>query len=147
MMSCDYWLNSDNLAVINEFWQFVKAIYQQSPIAFNRVFPVQNLIDLMVKISENKDTTCCAFHRESFDLFYQGGVQDPAKLKPSLTGQWVMVERASSLEHADENPFSAPKPEMAVKTSAHDIDKYLSPIAGVLEGVLTCGGNEILDQI
>lgn len=74
MMSCDYWLNSDNLTVINEFWQFVKAIYQQSPIAFNRVFPVQNLIDLMVKISENKDTTCCAFHRESFDLFYQGGV-------------------------------------------------------------------------
>lgn len=58
-----------------------------------------------------------------------------------------MVERASSLEHAEENPFSAPKPEMAVKTSAHDIDKYLSPIAGVLEGVLTCGGNEILDQI
>ena len=59
-----------------------------------------------------------------------------------------MVERASSLEQADENPFSAPKPELpAAKTSAHDIDKYLSPIAGVLEGVLTCGGNEILDQI
>lgn len=27
MMSCDYWMNSDNLEVINEFWQFVKAIY------------------------------------------------------------------------------------------------------------------------
>lgn len=40
MMSCDYWLNSDNLEVINEFWQFVKAIYQQSPVAFNRVFSI-----------------------------------------------------------------------------------------------------------
>ena len=48
----------------------MKAIYQQSPVAFNRVFSIQNLVDLMVKISENKDTTCCGFHRESFDVFY-----------------------------------------------------------------------------
>ena len=30
-------------------------------------------------------------------------------------------------------------------TNIHQIDKYLGPIAGVLEGVLTSGGNEVLD--
>lgn len=32
-------------------------------------------------------------------------------------------------------------------SKTHDIEKYLRPIAGVLEGVLTSGGNEVLDQI
>ena len=31
------------------------------------------------------------------------------------------------------------------KTNTHNIDKYLAPIAGVLEGVLTSGGSEVLE--
>jgi hypothetical protein len=27
MQSSDYWLNTDNIEVINEYWLFVKAIY------------------------------------------------------------------------------------------------------------------------
>ena len=33
------------------------------------------------------------------------------------------------------------------KQRIHHLDRYLAPIAGVLEGVLTSGGNEVLDQI
>lgn len=33
------------------------------------------------------------------------------------------------------------------KQKIHHLDKYLAPIAGVLEGVLTSGGNEVLDHI
>jgi hypothetical protein len=29
----------------------------------------------------------------------------------------------------------------------HNIEKYLAPIAGVLEGILTSGGNEVLEHI
>ena len=66
MMSSDYWINTDSIEVINEFWLFVKAIYQQNPIAYNKIFNISNLIDLMVKISDIKDGHCCDFHKETF---------------------------------------------------------------------------------
>lgn len=73
MMSSDFWLNTDSQEVINEFWLFVKAIYQQSPVAYNRIFSIQNLVDLMVKVSEIKDGGyCCDFHRDTYKIFYQG---------------------------------------------------------------------------
>jgi hypothetical protein len=71
MQSSDFWLNTDNIEVINEFWQFVKAIYSQNPIQYNRIFSIQNLIDLMVKISDLKDAGhCCEYHRNTYMMFY-----------------------------------------------------------------------------
>lgn len=71
MRSSDFWVNSEIIEVINDFWLFVKAIYQQNPVTYNRIFSVQNLIDLMVKISEIRDGGhCCAFHKESYMMFY-----------------------------------------------------------------------------
>jgi hypothetical protein len=73
MMSSDWWVNSDNQEVLNEYWLFVKAIYQQAPKAYNQLFSIQNLVDLMVKISEIKDNGhCCEFHRDTFQIFYHG---------------------------------------------------------------------------
>ena len=34
-----------------------------------------------------------------------------------------------------------------VSKKIHNIEKYLVPIAGVLEGILTSGGNEVLEHI
>ena len=45
------------------------------------------------------------------------------------------------------NPFTGQQEGIANNRNykIHHIDKFLAPIAGVLEGVLTCGGNEVLD--
>ena len=34
-MSSDWWINTENQEVLNEYWLFVKAIYQQAPKAYN----------------------------------------------------------------------------------------------------------------
>ena len=47
----------------------------------------------------------------------------------------------------DDSKIISYKVEKRHETNNHQIDKYLGPIAGVLEGVLTSGGNEVLDQI
>lgn len=73
MMSSDWWVNTDNQEVLNEYWLFVKAIYQQAPKAYNQMFSIQSLVDLMVKISEIKDNGhCCEFHRDTYQIFYHG---------------------------------------------------------------------------
>jgi hypothetical protein len=87
MMSCDFWVNTHSLEVIDEYWDFVKNIYQQNPVYFNRVFSIQNLVDLMVKISDIKYGHCCEFHQETFDLFYQG-IPPPS----NTAKEWVMLE-------------------------------------------------------
>ena len=54
--------------------------------------------------------------------------------------------KANELVDHHQNTFK----EQPIKSGANKINnlnKYLGPIAGVLEGVLTSGGNEILDQI
>lgn len=66
MMSSDYWVNTNNIEVLNEYWSFVKAIYQQNPVVYNKIFSIRNLIDFMVKISELKDGYCCEFHKDTF---------------------------------------------------------------------------------
>lgn len=62
-----------------------------------------------------------------------------------------MVSRSSSLEKepvpAPEKQRSNPYESAPTNAKIHNIAKYLEPIAGVLEGVLTSGGNEVLDQI
>ena len=40
MMSSDWWVNTDNQEVLNEYWLFVKAIYQQAPKAYNQLFSI-----------------------------------------------------------------------------------------------------------
>ena len=32
MYTSDFWINTNNMEVISEFWSFVKAIYQQNPV-------------------------------------------------------------------------------------------------------------------
>jgi hypothetical protein len=45
-------VNTHDFEVMLEFWSFVKDIYSQNPVLYNNLFPVSNLIDLMLKISE-----------------------------------------------------------------------------------------------
>ncbi len=142
MMSSDFWVNTDNQEVINEYWLFVKAIYQQNPVLYNRLFSIQNLIDLMISISEIRDGGhCCAFHRDTMNTFYSG---QPSVVRQQST--WIMIEgdieQTPKLMKKQSNPFEQKNPQ-----KIHNIDKYLGPIAGVLEGVLTTGGNEVVDQI
>jgi hypothetical protein len=33
MLSSDFWVNTDSADVIADYWLFVKAIYQQNPVA------------------------------------------------------------------------------------------------------------------
>ena len=70
MQSSDFWINTDNMEVINEYWLFIKAIYQQNPVQYNKIFNIQHLIDLMVKISDIKDGHCCEYHRDTYLMFY-----------------------------------------------------------------------------
>jgi hypothetical protein len=51
-MSADFWISTNNFEVMQEYWTFVKAIYSQNPIQHNTIFPIHNLISLMVKISD-----------------------------------------------------------------------------------------------
>ena len=72
MFTSDFWMNTHNIELITEYWSFVKAIYSQNPALYNSVFPIQNLIDLMIKIC---DTTkdgffCCEYHRRNFFMLY-----------------------------------------------------------------------------
>ena len=53
MYSADFWINTQNIELINEFWSFVKAIYSQNPVAYNKAFPIQYLIDFMLRICES----------------------------------------------------------------------------------------------
>lgn len=68
MFTSDFWINTHNIELINEYWSFVKAIYSQNPVLYNSVFPIQNLIDFMVKISDiSKDGAfCCEYHKNTF---------------------------------------------------------------------------------
>lgn len=95
---------------MQEYWSFVKAIYSQNPAQHNQIFPIHNLITLMVKISEIQPQFCCTYHKRTNEIFYG--------------------ETNSSAEVSNELGLN--------------IDKYLEPIAGVLECVLTSGGDEIL---
>ena len=56
------------------------------------------------------------------------------------------MKHTSLVSAGNVNPFKMPQ-ENGQHSKIHHIDKYLGPIAGVLEGVLTCGGNQVLDQI
>jgi hypothetical protein len=40
MFTSDFWVNTQDLEVMNEFWGFVKAIYSQNPVLYNNVFPI-----------------------------------------------------------------------------------------------------------
>lgn len=72
MFTSDFWVNTQDMEVINEFWGFVKAIYSQNPVLYNNVFPIQNLIDFMVKISDisKEGAFCCQYHRKTFQMFF-----------------------------------------------------------------------------
>ena len=40
MFTSDFWINTHNIELINEYWSFVKAIYSQNPVLYNSVFPI-----------------------------------------------------------------------------------------------------------
>jgi hypothetical protein len=52
-------------------------------------------------------------------------------------------------DHEAKNPFATVETQPNEKHQGRvlSIEKYLGPIGGVLEKVLTSGGNEVLDQI
>jgi hypothetical protein len=52
LSSADFWINTHNFDVMSEYWSFVKAIYSQNPVRHNALFPIHNLISLMVKLSD-----------------------------------------------------------------------------------------------
>ena len=72
MFSSDFWINTHNPELINEFWSFVKAIYSQNPVLYNNVFPIQNLIDFMIKICDftKEGAFCCKYHKRTFLMLY-----------------------------------------------------------------------------
>jgi hypothetical protein len=112
MTSADFWLSTENFEVLHEYWNFVKSIYSTNPVQNNAIFPISNLIYLMVKISENKSHYCCEYHLKTHDIFFGQAVSE-----------------------GPETP------------QVQHVDKYLEPIAAVLECVLTSGGTDILPSI
>ena len=78
MFTADFWMNTHNSELINEFWSFVKAIYSQNPVICIRIFPIQNLIDFMIKICDtNKEGAfCCDYHKRTFFMLYAPGQSD-----------------------------------------------------------------------
>ena len=72
MFTSDFWMNTHKIELINEFWSFVKAIYSQNPILYNSVFPIQNLIDFMIKICDTtkEGAFCCEYHKRTFFMLY-----------------------------------------------------------------------------
>jgi hypothetical protein len=70
ILSADFWINTESLEVMQDFWSFVKSIYSQDPVHFNQVFPISNLITLMVKLSDSHPSFCCFYHKRTNDLFY-----------------------------------------------------------------------------
>jgi hypothetical protein len=52
VQTSDFWVNTHHVDVMREYWSFVKAIYSQNPVLYNSLFPVSNLVDLMLKVSE-----------------------------------------------------------------------------------------------
>ena len=72
MFTSDFWMNTHNIELINEFWSFVKAIYSQNPVLYNNVFPIQNLIDFMIKICDTtkEGAFCCEYHKRTFLMLY-----------------------------------------------------------------------------
>ena len=72
MYTSDFWINTHNVELISEYWSFVKAIYSQNPVLYNSVFPIQNLIDLMIKICDTtkEGAFCCEYHRRTFFMLY-----------------------------------------------------------------------------
>jgi len=72
MNTSDFWVNSNDMEVINEFWGFVKAIYSQNPALYNKFFPVRKLIDFMLRISDisKEGAFCCHYHKKTFQMFF-----------------------------------------------------------------------------
>jgi hypothetical protein len=81
MQTCDFWVNSNDIEVINEFWSFVKAIYSQNPPLYNKVYPVRHLVDLMLRISDiSKDGAyCCQYHMRTVQVFMSPETKKRAK--------------------------------------------------------------------
>ena len=63
MKTADFWVSTHNMDIINEFWSFVKTIYSQNPIAYNKVFPLSKLIDFMLKLCDltKIGASCCEY--------------------------------------------------------------------------------------
>ena len=78
MFTADFWMNTHNSELINEFWSFVKAIYSQNPVICNRIFPIQNLIDFMIKICDTtkEGAFCCDYHKRTFFMLYAPSQSD-----------------------------------------------------------------------
>ena len=68
-MSADFWISTNNIEVIQEFWSFVKVIYSQNPIQYNTIFPIHHLVNLMIKISDKQQQFCCDYHTKTHEIF------------------------------------------------------------------------------
>ena len=94
MFTSDFWMNTHNIELINEYWSFVKAIYSQNPVLYNNVFPIQNLIDFMIKICDTtkEGAFCCEYHKRTFFMLYSPWHNDGqifSQRSMSPTGQGV----------------------------------------------------------
>ena len=108
IFSADLWLH-----LASDFWGLVKTVYAVNPVHFNRVFGVEQLVDFMVRLSEQKDGICCDYHKLSLMQGQKGA---------SRGLDQVVAQKVTNLE------------------------KLLTPIAAVIEFVLTNGGDAVLDQ-
>lgn len=138
VQTSDFWVNTHDFEVMLEFWSFVKDIYAQNPVLYNTLFPISNLIDLMLKISEAQSGVhglCCQYH-QSTQVMY--------------SAQEMNGENNSTLDHMPTtmlNQQTFTNVNYDEKKSYGRTDEYLEPIAGVLENVLTSQQPEILDQM
>lgn len=68
MNTSDFWVNSNDMEVVNEYWGFVKAIYSQNPALYNKVYPIHHLVDFMLRISDisKEGAFCCNYHKKTF---------------------------------------------------------------------------------
>ena len=100
MFTSDFWMNLHNGEIMSEYWSFVKAIYSQNPILYNRVFPIQNLIDFMVKICDTtkESAFCCDYHKRSFFMLYAPGQSSNLALSCPQTPSQSSAIKASSFE-------------------------------------------------
>ena len=142
MFTADFWMNTHDVELITEFWSFVKAIYSQNPVLYNAVFPIQHLIDLMVKVCDTtkEGAFCCEYHKRTFFMLYSPWQSEGLPLSQRSLSSTQPLAVLGSDKKAGQPPSSKSFPFL-------DINKYLEPIAGVLEYVLTSGGTEVLSQI
>ena len=83
----------------------MKAIYSQNPSVYSKVFPIQNILDFMLKICEmtRDGAFCCEYHKLNFQML----------LQPQMVGTMTLEATFKSSDNfeniGDDTQNSVPK--------------------------------------